>query len=49
MRETRDLLRRRTCLVRERSALFTHCRSSMASTTCRPSPRNCPSRPTAPN
>jgi transposase len=42
MRETRDLLRRRTGLVRHRVGCSPTYRSSTPSTTCRPCPRSCP-------
>ena len=48
MRETRDLLRRRTFLVRKRAELFTHMQITNSQYNLPPSPRSSPSPPTAP-
>ena len=47
MRDTRDLLRRRSFLVRQRALLIATFRTRPVSTTCRPSPRSSPSPPIA--
>src|SRR5262245_62452210 len=49
MRETRDRLRRRMYLVRKRGELFTHLQILNSQYNLPPSPRSCPSPPTAPS
>jgi len=48
MRETRDLMRRRTYLVRKRAELMTHLQILNAQYNLAPFPKNSPSPPIAP-